>query len=83
MLGRLRMTIGECITEYTELSSRIFGAGMLEKTKAAAGKGAVYNAERLEEQIKSVIKRYTKKYSGGNENEDEIMFDPREDSCKV
>jgi hypothetical protein len=78
MLGRLRMTIDQCLAAYKELSEGIFGAGMLEKTKDASGTGARYNADKLV----AAIKKYVELYSESKDPET-LMLDPREDSCKV
>jgi hypothetical protein len=75
MLGRLRMSIDQCIDAYNGLASKIFSAGLLNKIKNGADTGARFSAEVLEQAIKDVIK----KYSG---SEDTPMRDPV-DGCKV
>ena len=54
MLGRLRMTVDECITAYTSLSGRVFE----KKSHRANIKGKLqgrFNAAELERAIKQII----------------------------
>ncbi|TFK24383.1 phospholipase [Coprinopsis marcescibilis] len=75
MLGRLRMTIDQCIAAYTDLAKKIFSAGVLEKVDNAADTGARYSGEVLAAAIKSVVGQYT-------QNPDAPMRDDKND-CKV
>ncbi|KAF9553084.1 phospholipase [Agrocybe pediades] len=76
MLGRLRMTIDECIAAYEKLAAKIFDAGLIGKVIDGVTTGARYSKDALEEAIKEVMKQYT-----GDPNAP--MKDPKEDSCKV
>ncbi|KAJ6553081.1 acyl transferase/acyl hydrolase/lysophospholipase, partial [Mycena capillaripes] len=61
MLGRLQMTIEECVKEYETLSKEVFGAGNLitRGAKSVAGifTGATYSASTLEACFKRLIKK--------------------------
>ncbi|EXJ91972.1 hypothetical protein A1O3_00522 [Capronia epimyces CBS 606.96] len=50
MLGRLRMSVDECLHEYERLSEAVFG-------KRKKGRAELYSATALEEVIQSVIRR--------------------------
>ena len=76
MLGRMRMSIDECIEAYNTLASKIFSAGLLTKIKDGADTGARFSADVLEQAVKAVIK----KYAG---SEDAPMRDPDVNGCKV
>jgi hypothetical protein len=76
MLGRLHMTIDQCIEAYERLASQIFGDGALQKTADMITNGARYSASALESAIKEIVKQYTG-------NEDTLMRDNSENSCKV
>jgi hypothetical protein len=78
MLGRLRMTIKECLGQYYKLSENIFDAGKLEKAKNSYNQGAMFNAEILEREVKKVVREFS-----GTSDEDEPMLDPRPNGCKV
>ncbi|EAU86152.2 phospholipase [Coprinopsis cinerea okayama7 len=77
MLGRLRMSIDECIDAYEDLASEIFGAGPISKVVNGATTGARYSGDTLANAVKKVIG----KHAEGN-NPDAPMLDP-EDGCKV
>ncbi|KAF8158515.1 acyl transferase/acyl hydrolase/lysophospholipase [Crassisporium funariophilum] len=75
MLGRLRMTVDQCIEAYEKLASKIFNAGIMSKIENGSVTGARYSATVLEQAIKDIVKQYTG-------NADEPMRDPQ-DECKV
>ncbi|KAG6865002.1 hypothetical protein C0991_005690 [Blastosporella zonata] len=77
MLGRLKMTIPECITLYTSLASDIFSANFLQRTKNIAMTGAYYTADNFEKGLKQIIKEKT-----GDENASMLDPDPT-NKCKV
>lgn len=53
MLGRLRMSVSECITAYLNIFGTVFGERINE-----SGKGkALYDAKKFEAQIKELIKQ--------------------------
>lgn len=59
MLGRLQMTVPQCIEAYTSLSGEVFGKPKIWKWSLwrAAG-GALYDATNLEKQINTVIAKH-------------------------
>ncbi|KAG6916206.1 hypothetical protein DXG01_007836 [Tephrocybe rancida] len=77
MLGRLQMTIPECIEVYTSLASDIFSASFLERGKNFATTGAYYKKDKFEAGLKKIIKEKT-----GNENASMLDPDPN-NKCKV
>ncbi|GLB44861.1 putative patatin-like phospholipase [Lyophyllum shimeji] len=77
MLGRLRMTILECIEVYTTLASQIFSANSAERVWNFANTGAYYKKDNFEKGLKALIKKKT-----GDENAP--MLDPdTENQCRV
>ena len=78
MLGRLKMSIGECITAYESMASKIFSAGVLNKIEHGSNTGALYSPEVLENCVKDLIKKHLG-------SEDAPMRDPHDpvDGCKV
>ncbi|OBT45685.1 hypothetical protein VE00_03929 [Pseudogymnoascus sp. WSF 3629] len=82
MLGRLRMTIPECIKAYTELSKAIFTP---KHSRASPVRGVEYlngdgkfDSETFVKAIKSQIK-----ISKVAENDDQILLQDPESPCKV
>ena len=59
MLGRLRMTVDECIATYNELAGEIFGSTVFAKIDNASDTGARYSAKALENAVKKIVKRKT------------------------
>lgn len=77
MLGRLQMTIPECITAYTNLASQIFSADAAQRMWNFTNTGAYYTKDDFEKALKSLIKQRT-----GDENAP--MLDPdTNNTCKV
>lgn len=76
MLGRLRMTVDQCIEAYQRLASKIFKAGALSQIDSIANCGARYSGSALEGAIKEVVEQYTG-------DVDAPMRDPLENPCKV
>ncbi|KAG5654010.1 hypothetical protein H0H81_008319 [Sphagnurus paluster] len=73
MLGRLQMTVSECIEAYNTLSSSIFS----EKATTKFTNGYWYKADNFEKAAKALIKKKT-----GDENA--LMRDPDPNNkCKV
>ena len=71
MLGRMRMSIDDCITEYQKLGSIVFGRpqGRLHEY--------MFDADILSQETKAVVAKYMRE-------EDESLLDPLgEDSCKT
>ncbi|KAJ2921098.1 hypothetical protein H1R20_g15995, partial [Candolleomyces eurysporus] len=75
MLGRLRMSIDECLAEYEGLAKEIFGSNIFGKIDNASDTGARYSPTILEDRVKRIVKQRTG-------NPDEPMRDPK-DECKV
>jgi hypothetical protein len=75
MLGRLRMSIVECITTYQELMPKVFGTGTVSKHIRFAAKGEFYDAKELENEIKRLIKEKLK-------DENVLLLDDS-DPCKT
>ena len=80
MLGRLRMTVDECITTYISLSEKVFE----KKAHRVSIKGKVqgrYDSEALEQTIKQVLRD-----NGFGEDEllkDPLLEDPSSRPCRV
>ena len=65
MLGRLRMTVTDCILEYKTLGSKIFGKPRyFVELKFGMGSRCRYDHKVAEEVFKDVVKRRTEKRSG-------------------
>ncbi|KFZ08459.1 hypothetical protein V502_09342 [Pseudogymnoascus sp. VKM F-4520 (FW-2644)] len=82
MLGRLRMTIRECIEAYTELSKAIFTpkhsrASLVRGVEYLNGDGK-FDSQAFEKEIKTQIRK-----SKGAENDDQILLQDTESPCKV
>ncbi|KFY85790.1 hypothetical protein V498_07664 [Pseudogymnoascus sp. VKM F-4517 (FW-2822)] len=82
MLGRLRMTIPECITAYTELSETIFKpkrswASPFRAAEYLNGDGK-FDSQALEKEIKTQIQK-----SKVAANDDQILLMDTESPCKV
>jgi hypothetical protein len=73
MLGRLQMTVDECIAAFENLAPKIFNAGILSQVVNGANTGARFLAP--EEAFKNIIAQYAG-------NPDAPMRDPV-DGCKV
>ncbi|KXN83116.1 Calcium-independent phospholipase A2-gamma [Leucoagaricus sp. SymC.cos] len=76
MLGRLRMTVDQCIEAYESLASKIFAESIQHQVYDMANTGARYSASALESAIKEIVKKYTG-------DEDALMRDTSENPCKV
>jgi hypothetical protein len=75
MLGRLRMSIDECIDAYLSLSDRIFQ----KKRHRATIKGKIqgrFDSEELARAVKEVVKAQ-------GLQEDMLLKDTLDDACKV
>ena len=75
MLGRLKMSIDECINAYLQLSDRIFQ----KKRHRVTVKGKIqgrFDSDELERAVKEVIK-------GQGLQEDALLKDTPNASCKV
>lgn len=75
MLGRLKLSIDECIEAYLSLSDRVFQ----KKRHRASIKGNIqgrFDSEELERAVKEVVTK-----SGLDENA--LLKDVSDDACKV
>ncbi|KAF3317983.1 hypothetical protein TWF173_009804 [Orbilia oligospora] len=97
MLGRLRMSIDECIADWVELSKKIFQPkhrkfNLLRVVDFLKANGR-FDAEILEAGIKEIIKkRLSRRYGAAEEEEEEestealeetLLWDQYDDGCKV
>jgi len=75
MLGRLRMSIHECIEAYLSLSDRIFQ----KKRRRVTIKGKIqgrFDSEELAQAVRDVI-------TAKGHREDVLLKDTSENACKV
>ena len=75
MLGRLRMSIDECIEAYLSLSDRIFQ----KKKHRVTIKGKIqgrFDSEELAQAVRDVV-------AGKGFQEDALLKDTSENACKV
>jgi hypothetical protein len=70
MLGRLRMSVDECIDQFAKLGRLVFS------DRLSPPHEHMFKSEKLEEAIKSVIKQQL-----GDENVDAPLRDPLGDDC--
>ncbi|KAG6831520.1 hypothetical protein H0H92_009788 [Tricholoma furcatifolium] len=77
MLGRLKMSISECIEQYESLASDIFSANLAKRILNFSTTGAFYKATKFEKALKRIIKEKT-----GDENAPMLDTDPT-NKCKV
>ncbi|THY96535.1 hypothetical protein D6C93_04726 [Aureobasidium pullulans] len=78
MLGRLRMTVDECIDAYLALMGPIFAPGWASWAPLGMKLNirSKYNTPELEKGIKKLVESKLG-------NEDELLWDDRPDACKV
>lgn len=70
MLGRLQMTVRQCIDAYANFARRVFGEPV-SSWKLQEGR---FKADNLEAVIKDLVKEQA---------QGDKMFDPRQGACKV
>ena len=78
MLGRLKMTIDECIQQYTSVMGKVFPEGTWKKTRFVT-KGEFYDEKPLEDAIKEIVQRKLG-------NSEAKLIDPdtvNENTCKM
>ncbi|KAB5589238.1 Patatin-like phospholipase [Ceratobasidium theobromae] len=85
MLGRLRMTVEECLEAYRTLAREVFSGGLISTTFNATttmlfegGRLTLYDESTLEKSVKATVKKWT-----ADDNEDALLFDPSPDSCRT
>ena len=74
MLGRLKMTVEECIANYREFMTKVFGSGWLSKMNNWRKTGQFYDASILENVIKELLRKFGK--------DDMLLYD-KDSVCKV
>lgn len=83
MLGRLKMTVQECLDEYKDLMGDVFGSSWLEdyilKPARYIKDKDFHSAAKFEE----VIKKLLRKRLPGKNPEDALLMDDSQDACKV
>ncbi|KAL6406095.1 phospholipase [Ilyonectria robusta] len=75
MLGRLRMTVDECITAYTSLSDKVFE----KKSRRVKINGKLqgrFDTAALEQAVKQIL-------TDNGHGEDALLKDPSNTACKV
>ncbi|KAH7124620.1 acyl transferase/acyl hydrolase/lysophospholipase [Dactylonectria macrodidyma] len=75
MLGRLRMTIDECITAYTSLSDKVFEKKS-HRVKINGQFQGRFNTTALEQAVKQIL-------VDNGHGEDALLQDPPNTACKV
>lgn len=84
MLGRLKMTVQECLDEYKSLMTEVFGSGWFNdyfrKPGSYIWNKDFHSAEKFEKVIKSLLRR---KLPGVKNPEDALLMDDSNDSCKM
>ncbi|KAB5589239.1 Phospholipase A I [Ceratobasidium theobromae] len=84
MLGRLRMTVKECLEAYRNLAREVFSGGIISSTFNAAttmlleGGPSIYNEDSLEKSVKATVKKWA---AGDNENA--LLLEPSPDACRA
>lgn len=76
MLGRLRMSVEECIDSYTQLASRVFQRRHVSPVTIGGKMKARYSAEELQHAIEDVVK-------ANNLDKDALLKDTSPNACKV
>ncbi|CZR57037.1 uncharacterized protein PAC_06926 [Phialocephala subalpina] len=74
MLGRLKMSIKECIDNYNEVMVKVFPKVVSGAWNA--GGGSRYEASKLEKAIREVVKKQLG-------NEEALLFDSSDNPCKI
>lgn len=74
MLGRLKMSIKECIDNYNEVMVKVFPKVVSGAWNA--GGGSRYEASKLEKAIREVVKKQLG-------NEEALLFDSSDNPCKM
>ena len=75
MLGRLKMSVADCIDAYISLSDRVFRKTRHRVTLRGKIQGR-FDSDELERAVKEVVK-------GQGLQEDALLKDAPESSCKV
>lgn len=75
MLGRLRMTVGDCITAYTQLSSDVFKKRRHRVNRRGNIQGR-FDSSELEKAVRKILTQQ-------GFNEDTLLKDTADAPCKV
>lgn len=76
MLGRLKMTVDECIGAYADFSDEVFQRKHHRVNIRSGGIQGRFDSSTLEEAVKKIIVN-----KGFDENE--LLFDDQDGACKV
>ncbi|KAI0076887.1 FabD/lysophospholipase-like protein [Panus rudis PR-1116 ss-1] len=76
MLGRMKMTIGECMAAYQRMSKDIFDSWDITKKSRLTTKGARFDSSKLENAIKTIVQERL-------HDKNAPMLDPDNKACKV
>jgi len=78
MLGRLRMTVQECIEVFRNISRDVFGStpGLLSKVFDGARGKPFFKGERLEQVVKDILK-------ARGLDQDTLLKESRDSPCKM
>ncbi|KAK6524003.1 hypothetical protein TWF694_005671 [Orbilia ellipsospora] len=78
MLGRLRMSIKDCLSQYQTVGKKVFGSNASTVTKVTKGifGSAYYDIEELQRQIKVLLREK-------EIDETEAFLEAPDPSCKV
>jgi len=60
MLGRLQMSLDECIKDYETVMKEVFPAGYFKKGAHFITTGEIYDEKPLENAIREIVKRKLK-----------------------
>lgn len=77
MLGRLQMSVDECIKVYEDFMVKIFNKGKIKKGLSFVTMGEFYDETVLEDLIKELIKKKT------GDSETRLLEKEGKPSCKV
>ena len=78
MLGRLRMSVEECIKAYNELSSQVFQRKHYSPIKVSGKLKARFDGDTLKKAIQKIVAENDESRDG-----DALLLDDREDACHV
>ena len=82
MLGRLRMSVDECIGKYKEFMGMVFKHGLLKPIGVLVG-SELYSASTLETIIKKLIKERLGSDDVNFLDEGDGLADEKEHRCKM
>lgn len=77
MLGRLRMTVDDCIQKYHDFMVQVFNKGFVEKRADFLVNGVFYDEGVLEGLIKQLVQEKT------GDSEAKLLEEGGEPACKV